>query len=1233
MSDQPSSFRAQEDIQPPYDDPARCPGQLNKTRAVDGVTYVAAREPVDGSTPEIMFVGTAIQEEEAATEISYTHGVRLRQKPEYLKGATGMIIDVAARAGIDIEKQAYTCLVKWLLPRTQRNRPSRQIMDWGMPILEAEIEKFKPKIIVCMGKPVFDMLSDIKIKFDDATGGWFWSERYNAHLYVMQPPYMLVAKPDMYEVFRIDFQEIAYKLSLLNLGDQQREEPKGIILDDLEALEEWVAKMSEEDKPLFTVDCEWHGDTHVDGLLRSIQFGYSETEAVYIRFMDDQLNYTFMGADYKKVGKVLSRHMGKPHVKYVGHHYAADAPWMQHVLGMKVYGKCVLDTEFAQQTLDASSELGLERGIAMRYTTLGLYNLDLVLWKKQNKELCEHGYGYIPDSILIPYAIKDVIAPFRAYSQMRKLLEMQGLTAYYDNIFNPFVTDVFTQFAIAGLPVDVELMTELQEVYHFVRRRLEIEFKVKSLEFAKKLMLRYALETKTDLRAVSAAIGLVTKGNIEAARNEINSVAPAKTISKWGKLIDYLIVSPDFNIRSPDHLRLWLFDACGLTPVKSTNKKTVGLPSMAWDKVLEMPTDRQALYTPAVDKQTLAILQPECALIDDLLDLNVVGNLCKAFLKEPDEYINDEGEVELVKKGLHQWVASDSKIHCQYSATGTARPRTWRPNTLNWPSYVTARIAKTVLRALKSGADDPTFPDIAKKYLDFKSEKEMKSIRSIVTAAPGWCMVESDYRTAELVGLSIISGDKDLQRILFEPDPEWALLVDDPIRNPQGIKAVRVAWADTKVTGIAQRNQLDKYLLAAWEGDKVIAQFTADDLMRDENGNVKHTSYDIHWSLVEMAYERPREQMQAKVERQSGKVANFCVAEGSMVLTDRLGWAAIEAVRDTDLVWDGDAWVAHDGVVFSGEREVWFYQGLWATPEHEVWVSDGRKMRLQDVTRGGLTLVRPTLPDGVRHRQWSSLLGANDSRVARTYDIMNAGPMNRFTCQGVLVSNSSAYGATGSTLDRKIEADTGNKPEEGNGERLLEAIRKRQPRATEFLEEEMARLPMTKKFYRAASGRLARCVTHSRDSGVNWRLRNSIESALGREMRNFPMQESVGSTAARAGCWLNDIYEKLGMQARVMTILYDSCVTLCPLEERHVVSYLHECFMSQVNTWDYEDKHGKRTLQYTIDTDFNYRWSTKPTKVEAAQLRDTSWHPTPARWAWVPKIKAEKLKQKFIDAV
>ena len=78
----------------------------------------------------------------------------------------------------------------------------------------------------------------------------------------------------------------------------------------------------------------------------------------------------------------------------------------------------------------------------------------------------------------------------------------------------------------------------------------------------------------------------------------------------------------------------------------------------------------------------------------------------------------------------------------------------------------------------------------------------------------------------------------------------------------------------------------------------------------------------------------------AKAVRTGGKFSNLCVAEGTVILTDR-GVCCIEDVRLADKVWDGLEFVRHAGVICSGVKTVIAYSGLVATPEHEVLVDGG----------------------------------------------------------------------------------------------------------------------------------------------------------------------------------------------------------------------------------------------------------------------------------------------------
>ena len=1242
---------AMDELEPPYDDLEHQPKTLTRNRHIHDrqILYVAGRAPVkDREQYDIMFVTTAVEEDEATQHSVTTFGYRINQPAEYLKGPTGLIKDIALRSGVDMDQSYYTAVCKWLLPRSKRSKPSVKTLKWGLPILMDEIKRVKPKIIVCLGKHAFDLLSDRKIGFKDAHGGWFWSTEAQAHLYLMYAPFMLVAKPELHEVFRVDFTEIKRKKDILDGADIGEIPWRFEVLRDEQSLRDWVAQMNDipddqwpgikdaSGRKLIGVDCEWHGRTHVNGKLRTIQFAWTESDAVVVEFRDDQNCFSFqLDAEtedhllpiddtpeafecckYREIGKLLGAFMNRPDIRYVGHHFSADSPWMEYWLGLNTYRRCALDTEFAQQAIDEASELGLERGIAMKYTNLGLYCLDLVLWKKDNPKLVGDGYGYIPSEILHPYGALDVITPLRAYPHLIRQMQAQQLVRYYDTILNPFVTDVFTSFAMTGLPMDELLMDELRLLFHYAKGQLEVKFRERMHREARLHIMDKLIEELPDT-GMMLAVRVLKAPDLYAALDIVKPAVDLKNIPKWISLVTHLFESANFNIRSPDQMRRWLFDVEGLEPIKTTNQKSKGMPSMSWEKVLELPADRQRLYTPAVDKQTLQILSEQCNTVDELLNLNAVGNLCKAFLKEADVYVDEDGEETVEENGLHQWLARHdsrtgmgSRVHCNYSLTGSSRPRSWRPNVLNWPSYVNKRISRSVVNVIKESFEDGSLPPNLMKWVEC-DEKSLPSIRSCVTAPEGWVLTESDYKTAEMVGLGVISGDKDLIKILREPDPEWAVL------KPGGLGPyVRVRYADPGENGIPLENQKAEYLMSVWKDGKCLGSVTEEDIARNADGSFKHRGYDIHWSIAERIYERPREEMVEKVQRNAGKVINFCVAKDELVLTKERGHVPIQDVSNDDLLWDGSEWVSHEGVVFSGERTVLFYEGLWATADHEVWTCAG-KVQLRQAIAEGRRLERATIPDG--SSEWGGSRRRQETvrrECVDTYDIVNAGPLNRFTCSGVLVSNSSAYGASPASLDRKIESDTGVKPEAGTGEKGLAAIKQRQPRATEFLEE-MAEVPKTVGYYRAKSGRICHCVTHGAGSGVNYRTRNSIESALGRELRNYPMQESVGSTSARACILALSLYKTLGLRALPMTCLYDSLVTLCPLEERFVVGKIHQLVMSDLNTWTYDDAHGHRVLQYEIDNEFNYRWSTRPDEKQQTELNDPDWHPTPDKLKWI----------------
>jgi DNA polymerase I-like protein with 3'-5' exonuclease and polymerase domains len=76
-------------------------------------------------------------------------------------------------------------------------------------------------------------------------------------------------------------------------------------------------------------------------------------------------------------------------------------------------------------------------------------------------------------------------------------------------------------------------------------------------------------------------------------------------------------------------------------------------------------------------------------------------------------------------------------------------------------------------------------------------------------------------------------------------------------------------------------------------------------------------------------------------ERFVGKTTVLgCFGADTMVLTST-GWKRIVDVQATDMLWDGESWVKHQGVVARGEKGTIRAWGVDATPDHEILTEHG----------------------------------------------------------------------------------------------------------------------------------------------------------------------------------------------------------------------------------------------------------------------------------------------------
>jgi len=196
---------------------------------------------------------------------------------------------------------------------------------------------------------------------------------------------------------------------------------------------------------------------------------------------------------------------------------------------------------------------------------------------------------------------------------------------------------------------------------------------------------------------------------------------------------------------------------------------------------------------------------------------------------------------------------------------------------------------------------------------------------------------------------------------------------------------------------------------------------------------------------------------------------------------------------------------------------------------------------------------------------------------------------------------SIPYGAASTLLERMIEANTGIKPPEGTGQKMLDTHATRYPQATEF-QKEMEECIQDPGFYRSISGRVRHFFyTNLGDvDGLSDYTMEGILSPLKRQARNFPMQELVAATATRALIRFIKERRERGFNSRIMMSLYDAVTSISTFEQaKETVEVLRNC----LTVWCPWTVHG-RTFNFDVDTSIGFRWGVKTSKEEKELVKN-----------------------------
>ena len=688
----------------------------------------------------------------------------------------------------------------------------------------------------------------------EAVGGVFTHKtRPNCFIYCMEDLMQILFKPELLDRLYIDLKELR-KMS---------EELEGRIIPKVPLeyqtittkadLVAWLDKVK--DVKVFSVDCEWSGTIYATGKLRYIQFCWGAGKAMCLKFRDETSTHC-NELSYSEASHLLAEPMNKPEMRWIGHNISADSPWMLHFLNIRTYKKVIFDTMYAIHTLDENADLKLER-LALRCTDLGRYDIELIIWKKENKLGKDEGYERVPDAILEPYSMKDVDTVFRSWPILMQELIDVGDWNYYLEVKLPFVTDCFTDMHMTGIPVNKEDIEIQRDKFVFVRDMLEKIFKETITNEARLFILQKLTAIK---QAEAGTIFAAFMGQTDPqAATLVLKKALKRDYAQIHPFVVHYFDCPDFNHKSSDNLRNWLYVIKGYTPIKSTKRE--GQPSTAWEKVLNLPEAKQKDYAPSTDKDTLKIFaELGDDVLNELMDLKAIGTITRTFLRPDDEAGN--------KEGLHKYICEDLRVRTSFMLTDTNRPRSIRPNILNIPKYLALTI-------------EGGFAKVQKYFTDKGEEPpaivmDPKPLRWNFKAEDGYCFTESDYKTAEVFAIAWIAGDKRLMKVLTEPDAQFGFIPEvDKDTGKTKNKQVRLSYLNTDITEDAQN-------------PKYLHPLDDPNLMRDEEGELIHPRRDVHWELAECRYfmNKPREELCKDLDRGCGKAGNFQVpyqASGSLL--------------------------------------------------------------------------------------------------------------------------------------------------------------------------------------------------------------------------------------------------------------------------------------------------------------------------------------------------------------
>jgi uracil-DNA glycosylase family 4 len=701
---------------------------ISQSETEEPVIFIPGRTLARGPGPQkadVMVIGKSPSARDAA------YGKPFADK------AAETLFSIFEENGLQYRFFYFTNVIKFYSEDLAKKFPVKYVKECEF-LLRKEIEEVKPKYILLLGsdpvKGIFGRQATLT-KLRGVEKVFLSMGDLTTHVFVSTSPTVIHSKPEMLFQVRNDIRNFSINIDSRKKHTASKDKHKIIqSVSDMKDLYDDLK--SREGRISIGTDCEWGGiekSSLYFGQLRCIQLAPSLEEAFLIPVTSEGLEPVFTPKDLASILFYLNSIVTLDNVFLSGHNYRSDYKWLKKY-GIQCEDAFKFDTMLSYHLLKPYADsFRLNESVALEYTTYGRYDLPLNMYiKSESINVNKTGYAFIPDEILIPYALKDaaVVAksePAITEGLKSKLLEkpytLDGIeyTSLYDlyiNILEPSSAAV-EEMEETGLPINVDRLKKLTHLFMTRIQEMKSEFE-----------------------------------------NSIN----------W----------PNFNFRSVDQVREYLFgvqeakgrirpdeaDTLYLKPIKTTEK-----PPRNWDSVPKDEIQRNKV-SPATDMETVSIISNEHPEVLLLKQLKIADQIRKNFLREPKEVCVD-GETKLIyDEGIIGCVDPDGRIRSTFiPTTDTGRFKSSNPNVNNWPKKQEVELIQIFCPDISRLKQTDNWEALSIEELKKRRllHPDYYPIRSAVHAPDGWVIVEADYKQAELKSLAYISGDANMMAATTDP--------------------------------------------------------------------------------------------------------------------------------------------------------------------------------------------------------------------------------------------------------------------------------------------------------------------------------------------------------------------------------------------------------------------------------------------------------------------------------